>query len=186
LPGTQIAIRDPDRPGVELERGRLGEICVQGPQVMAGYWNQPEATRAAFVDGLLRTGDLGYLGASGDLVIVDRAADVIHRAGVRVLPRLIEDALHAEPAVAEAIAVGIPDPDAGEVPIACVTIRPGHEATASSLMAAIATRLWEPELPVVIDIRQTLPKTVIGKLSRLAVREEFRRRTGRLASLTQS
>jgi long-chain acyl-CoA synthetase len=171
LADTEITIRDPERPSIVLPAGMIGEVCVRGPQVMRGYWSRPEATRAVFIDGYLRTGDLGSLDARGHLRVADRIADVIVRAGFRILPQRIEDALLAEAAVAEAVVVGVPDPGAGQVPVACVTLRAGHTTTSAALLAAIASRLSTAEMPVRVEIHEALPKTVIGKLSRQGVRD---------------
>lgn len=166
FPGTRIEIRDRDDPGRLMPRGENGEICARGPQVMAGYWHQPEETEVAFVDGALRTGDVGHLDADGYLFIVDRIKDLILCGGYNVYPRVIEEALHEHPAVAEAVAIGVPDPYRGQSPKAFVTLHPGTHATADELRDFLRDKLSKIELPREVEIRDTLPKTLIGKLSK--------------------
>ncbi|MFT0860425.1 long-chain-fatty-acid--CoA ligase [Ancylobacter sp. G4_0304] len=166
LPGTIIEIRDPDNPGVLLGPGERGEVCVRGPQVMLGYWGRPEDTRAVMIDGALRTGDIGYVDEDGFLFLVDRIKDLIICSGYNVYPRVIEEALHAHEAVAEVIAIGVPDPYRGESPKAFVTLKPGFATTPEELLAFVAERISKIEIPRAIEIREKLPKTLIGKLSR--------------------
>ena len=109
-----------------LPANERGEICVRGPQVMRGYLNREAETRDVFVDGALRTGDVGYLDADGYLYITDRIKDLIICSGYNVYPRVIEDALYEHPAVAEAIVIGIPDSYRGQAPLAFVTLRAGE------------------------------------------------------------
>ena len=109
--------------------GERGEVCVRGAQVMAGYWNRPGETAAAFIDGALRTGDVGYLDEDGYLFLVDRIKDVILCGGYNVYPRMLEEALYQHPAVLEATVIGIPDPYRGEAPKAFVVLRAGHEVS---------------------------------------------------------
>ena len=127
LPGTIVQIRDPEQQ--LLPAGEKGEICVAGPQVMLGYYNRPEETRDVFVNGALRTGDIGTLDADGFLFIVDRIKDLIICGGYNVYPRVIEEAAYRHPAVREAVAVGVPDAYRGEAPKLFVTLCPGATAT---------------------------------------------------------
>ena len=166
LRGTTIEIRDPDHPLQRLRAGERGEICVRGPQVMAGYWNRPADTAAVFVDGALRTGDIGYLDEDGYLFLVDRIKDVILCGGYNVYPRVLEDALYEHPAVLEATVIGIPDAYRGQAPKAFVVLRPGHEVTGGDLRDFLAGYVSKLELPKSVEIRQSLPKTMIGKLSK--------------------
>jgi long-chain acyl-CoA synthetase len=173
LKDTIVEIRSLDDPALIMRQGELGEICLRGPQIMAGYWRNPQETKAVFIDGALRTGDVGYIDEDGDLFLVDRIKDIIISNGFNVYPRNIEDALLRHPAVAEAVAIGIPDPVRGQVPKAFVTLLPGAIVTGSELLAFLKTELSRFEIPRLIEIRQTLPKTNIGKVSRKElVREE--------------
>ena len=166
FPGTTIEIRDVDDPHKLLPTGERGEICARGPQVMKGYWNRPDATEAVFVDGALRTGDVGYLDEDGYLFIVDRIKDLILCGGYNVYPRNIEEALYEHPAVAEAVVIGVPDPYRGQSPKAFVTLFPGAQATPEELRSFLVDKLSKIEMPREVEIRTELPKTLIGKLSK--------------------
>ncbi len=173
LERTAVEIRGLDDPAIVLPAGERGEVCVRGPQVMQGYLGRPDDTRDAFVDGALRTGDAGYLDANGTLYITDRIKDLILCGGYNVYPRTIEDALYEHPAVAEAIVIGIPDPYRGQTPLAFVTLRPGHPAQPDELREFLRGHLSPIELPGRVEIRDALPKTMIGKLSRKELVAEF-------------
>ncbi|HEY6870676.1 MAG TPA: long-chain fatty acid--CoA ligase, partial [Novosphingobium sp.] len=175
-PGTVIEIRDPDNPHVILPRGARGEVCVRGPQVMKGYWQRPEDTAAVFVDGALRTGDIGYFDEDGYLFLVDRIKDVIICGGYNVYPRAIEDAAYQHPAVKEAIAIAIPDPYRGQSPKLFVAPREGMSVTAEELDAFLAERISKIEMPHEYEIRPSLPRTLVGKLSKKELVEEDRRK----------
>ncbi len=166
FPGTILEIRDPEDPTRIMPPGERGEVCVRGPQVMAGYWNQPAETAATFVDGALRTGDVGYFDADGYLYLVDRIKDVILCAGYNVYPRAIEEAAYRHPAIEEAIAIGIPDAYRGQSPKLFVKLRDGAQITPDALRAFMAETLSKIELPKMIEIRDKLPRTMIGKLSK--------------------
>ncbi len=165
LAGTSIEIRDPAS-GAPLPTGERGEVCVRGPQVMAGYWNRPADTAAAFLDGALRTGDIGVLDADGYLFLVDRIKDVILCSGYNVYPRVLEDALYEHPAVLEATVIGVPDAYRGQVPKAFVVLRPDAEATPAALREHLAGYVSKIEMPREVVIRTELPKTIVGKLSK--------------------
>lgn len=166
LKGLTVEIRSLDDPTKILRTGERGEICLRGPNIMAGYWRNLEETKAVFIDGALRTGDVGYLDKDGDLFLVDRIKDIIICNGFKIYPRMIEEALLQHPAVAEAVAIGVADPVRGQVPKAFVTLLPGTAATPADLLDFLRTHLSRLELPRAIEIRETLPKTNIGKISR--------------------
>jgi long-chain acyl-CoA synthetase len=166
FPGTLLEIRDPDNPARILPQGERGEVCARGPQVMAGYWHKPDDTAATFIDGALRTGDVGYFDADGYLYLVDRIKDVILAGGYNIYPRVIEEAAYLHPAVEEAIAIGIPDPYRGQSPKLFVKLFAGASATPDELRAFLAGHLSRIELPRAIEIRDQLPRTMIGKLSK--------------------
>lgn len=155
-----------------LPPGERGEICVRGPQVMKGYLNREAETQDVFVDGALRTGDVGYLDADGYLFVTGRIKDLIICGGYNVYPRVIEDALYEHPAVAEAVAIGIPDAYRGQAPLAFVTLRAGEVRTGEELRDFLRDRISPIELPVRVEIRASLPKTTIGKLSRKELVED--------------
>lgn len=171
---TIVEIRDPATPHRLLGPLERGEVCVRGPQVMQGYWRRPAETAAIFVDGALRTGDIGYLDEDGYLSIVDRIKDVILCGGYNVYPRVIEEALYQHEAVAEAVVIGVPDSYRGQVPKAYVTLRSGKMATIEDLRQFLAGYVSKIEMPAEIEIRDSLPKTMIGKLSKKELIEEER------------
>ena len=162
---TVIEIRALDGRGL-APPGERGEVCVRGPQVMAGYWKRPAETAEVFVDGALRTGDIGYLDENGYLFLVDRIKDVILCGGYNVFPRVLEDALYEHPAVLEATVIGVPDSYRGQAPKAFVVLRPGASATPEQLKEHLKTCVSKIELPREIVLRESLPKTLIGKLSK--------------------
>jgi long-chain acyl-CoA synthetase len=172
-PGTTIEIRDPDG-GQLVSVGQRGEICARGPQIMAGYWNKPDATAQVFIDGALRTGDIGYLDEDGYLFIVDRIKDVILCGGYNVYPRTIEDALYEHPAVGEVVVIGVDDAYRGQAPKAFVTLVAGQSATPAELRDFLQDKVNKIELPREIEVRESLPKTLIGKLSKKELVEEER------------
>jgi len=178
LPGTIVSLRDLADPAKEVEPGEKGEICVKGPQVMKGYWRRPEETASQFVGDFLRTGDVATMDDEGFIFIVDRIKDLIISSGYNVYPRRIEDALYEHPAVEEATVVGIKDDYRGEAPKAFVKLRGGASVTAEDLKKHLETRISKIEMPAEIEIRDRLPKTMIGKLSKkeLKAEEEARRK----------
>jgi len=166
FPATIIEIRSLDDPHKLMPAGERGEVSARGPQVMKGYWNRPEDTDKVFIDGALRTGDIGYLDEDGYLFLVDRIKDVIICGGYNVYPRVIEEALYEFPAVLEAVVIGVKDEYRGQAPKAFVVLRPGHDTSTDAIAEFLKTRLSKIELPRAIEIRQSLPKTLIGKLSK--------------------
>ena len=178
FPETVLEIRDLDDPHRVLGRGERGEVCARGPQVMQGYWNRPDDNETVFVDGALRTGDVGYLDEDGYLFLVDRIKDLILCGGYNVYPRIIEDALYEHPAVAEAVVIGVPDAYRGQSPKAFVALHAGMHADEDELCAFLQERLSKIEMPSSIEIRDKLPKTLIGKLSKKALADEEAARRG--------
>jgi len=166
LPGTTVEVSSPHDPAEKLAVGEKGEICVRGPQVMAGYWGRESETAAAMTGGLLRTGDIGYLDSDGYVFLVDRIKDVILCGGYNVYPRVIEEALYQHPAVNEAVVIGVPDAYRGQAPKAFVVLRENHRATPTELKEFLAAYLSRIEMPKIIELRQELPKTMVGKLSK--------------------
>ena len=133
---------------------------------MSGYWHRPEDNAAVFVDGALRTGDVGYLDEDGYLFLVDRIKDVILAGGYNIYPRVIEDALYEHPAIQDAVVIGVDHPYRGQAPKAFVTFKSGQTVAVDALRAFLAERLNKLELPKEIEVRDTLPRTLIGKLSK--------------------
>lgn len=177
FPGTQLEIRDPDNLDRLCAPGEKGEVCARGPQVMLGYWNRPEDTAKTFTHGALRTGDIGYLDEDGYLFLVDRIKDVILCGGYNVYPRIIEEAIYEHPAVSEAAVIGIPNPYRGQEPKAFVALKASRSLAAEELLEFLRERLNKIEMPAMIEFRASLPKTLVGKLSKkeLVAEEEARR-----------
>ena len=173
LPGVEmdvVALEDPRR---VLTAGEVGEVRIRGPNVMRGYWRRPEETAAAFVDGWFLTGDVGRMEPDGRFVLVDRKKDMIISGGFNVYPRAIEEAIHEHPDVREAAVVGVPDAYRGQAAKAFVVLRPGAATlTLDALRAFLAERLGRHELPGALEIRESLPHTAVGKLSKRALMGE--------------
>jgi long-chain acyl-CoA synthetase len=168
LPSTDIAIRDED--GNDLPLGEVGEICIRGPQVMPGYWNRPEETKAAFhPDGFFRTGDMGFMDERGLTKIVDRKKDMILVSGFNVYPNEIEEVAAGHPGVLEAAAVGIPNEHSGEV-VKLFVVRRDPNLTEEEVKAYCAERLTNYKRPRVVEFRTELPKTNVGKILRRELR----------------
>jgi long-chain acyl-CoA synthetase len=182
LPATYISVRSLENPAVEMPMGEKGEICIAGPQVMLGYWNNPSETADSFTPGAagryFRTGDIGHMDEEGFTFISDRMKEMINSSGFKIYPRRIEEALYEHPAVEEAAVIGIPDAHKGEVPLAFVKLREGKAASAADLLAFLRPKLAKMELPETIEFRDKLPKTMIGKLSKKDLKAEYLAKVG--------
>lgn len=172
LPRTIIQIRDPDTPDKLMPLGEIGEICIDGPQVMAGYWGHAEETAKALSEGVLHTGDLGYMDEDGFIFLVDRKKDMILNGGYNVYPRVIEEALTQFADVVEAAVIGIPHHQQGAVPKAFVRLKPGASEDAEAIKSFLADKLSPMEMPREIEFRKELPRTLVGKLSKKELIEE--------------
>jgi len=168
LPVSDVEIRivDIDTGVDELPVGQVGEILVRCPQLMLGYYQHPTETANSIRDGWLFTGDLGYMDEDGYLFIVDRKKDVIKPGGFQVWPRDVEEVIASHPAVAEVGVAGIPDAYSGEAVKAWVVLRPGQELSAEELRQFCHTKLTGYKVPKHIEFRQSLPKSLIGKVLR--------------------
>ncbi len=163
-PVTQVKIMHPDELH-ELPAGEIGEIWIRGPQVFQGYWNNPEATAAALVDGWLRSGDLGYLDEEGSLFVVDRAKDMLLRGGENIYCIEVENALFSHPDVLDVAVVGMPDPVLGERVAAMVQLRAGSSADAETLRRHVREQIAAFKVPERIDIvAEPLPRNANGKI----------------------
>ncbi|KKB07511.1 long-chain-fatty-acid--CoA ligase [Devosia chinhatensis] len=172
LPGTDIRFVDVDT-GAVVGIGQDGELQVKGPQVMSGYFENPEASKDAFMDGWLRTGDVGHMDEDGYVFLVDRIKDLIICSGFNVYPRTIEEALMTHEAVEEVNVIGVPDEYRGEAPVAYIKLKAGQTATEDTLKAFLRDKLNKIEMPREIIFKDALPKTLIGKLSKKELREEY-------------
>lgn len=175
LPGTDLRFVDVDSGNV-VGIGENGELQVKGPQVMSGYYQNPEADKEAFMQGWLRTGDVGHMDADGYVFLVDRIKDLIICSGFNVYPRTIEEALITHDAVEEVNVIGVPDEYRGEAPVAYVKLKPGQSASESDLKTFLKDKLNKIEMPKDIIFKDALPKTLIGKLSKKELREEYAQR----------
>jgi long-chain acyl-CoA synthetase len=172
IPSTQIAIRD--EAGNDLPVGKVGELCVRGPQVMKGYWQHPEETAAVMTpDGFLRTGDIAEVGDDGFVRIIDRKKDLIVVSGFKVFPNEIEDIVSLHPGVLEVGAVGLSDAISGEV-VKIVVVRRDPNVTVEDLIAHCRKHLTGYKVPRYVEFRQELAKTNIGKVLRRSLRESER------------
>lgn len=166
LAGTHVRLVNPDT-GIDVKKGEKGEVCVKGPQVMKGYWDNPEATKASFYDDYLRTGDIATEDDEGYYFIVDRIKDLIITNGYNVYPRHVEEAIYDHESVEECIVGGLPDADRGEIVKAWVKLKDGKILSEPELREFLETKISPIEMPRTIEFRKNpLPKTMIGKLSR--------------------
>jgi len=175
MPCTEIEIRSLSNPELAMPFGEKGEVCIRGPQVMPGYWQNETATRETFIDGWLRTGDVGYQDDQGYTFLVDRLKDVILCSGYNVYPRAIEEALYLHDQIAEVTCIGVPDKYRGQAPKAFVRLKDGVTGiTPDDLRAFLDDKISRIEMPREIEIREELPKTMVGKLSKKELVEEER------------
>ncbi|HLJ21318.1 MAG TPA: long-chain fatty acid--CoA ligase [Stellaceae bacterium] len=177
-PGTVVEIVDLETGTRVLAPGEKGEICVRGPQVTKGYWKRPDATAAAFAGGRFHTGDIGVLDADGFLALVDRKKDMILAGGFNVFPRVIEEAIYEHPAVAEVTVIGVPDSYRGEAAKAFIVLKAGQRLSFDELKEFLRDKLGRHEMPAEMELRESLPKTPIGKLSKKELIEEERAKRG--------
>ncbi len=168
IPSTEIVIRDDD--GVDVALGEIGEICIRGPQVMAGYWNRPDETaKVMTADGFFKSGDIGFMNADGYVKIVDRKKDMILVSGFNVYPNEIEDVIAGHPGVLEVAAVGVPDEKSGEVPKVFI-VKKDPALTADDVRDWCKDKLTAYKRPKQVEFRTELPKTNVGKILRRELR----------------
>jgi long-chain acyl-CoA synthetase len=180
VPGVLLKFEKISFPGVDADPGQPGEMCIKGPNVMIGYWKNPEATAESMTaDGYFRSGDIARMDEDGFVFIVDRSKDMLLCGGFNVYPRVLEEAIQQHPAVAEVCVIGIPDPYRGQSPKAFVALQPGAKPlTLDELKDFLKDRLGKHEMVRELEIRAELPKTAIGKLSKKELIEEEARRRG--------
>ena len=172
LPDTDARIVDLQTGERTLSPKEIGEVVVKGPQVMAGYWNQPSETALVLRDGWLYTGDIGYMDEQGYFTIVDRKKDMINVGGFNVYPRDVEEALYEYPKVQEVVAVGLPDAYRGETVKVYIVLKEGQSATEQEIIDFCRERMAKYKVPTLVEFRKELPKTLVGKVLRRALREE--------------
>jgi long-chain acyl-CoA synthetase len=171
IPSTEISIRDDD--GNELGINQVGEICVRGPQVMAGYWNRPDETAKVMIGkDLLRTGDIGRIDETGLVFIEDRKKDMILVSGFNVYPNEVESVAVTHPGVLEAAAIAQADEKSGEV-VALFIVKKDPSLTEKDVIEHCRKALTGYKVPKHVYFRQDLPKTNVGKILRRALRDEL-------------
>ncbi|HEF4759589.1 TPA: long-chain fatty acid--CoA ligase [Pseudomonas putida] len=180
MPGLAMKFVDINDPSSPVPLGASGELVVAGPNLLKGYWRNEQATLDSFTaDGFFRTGDIGYMDEDGYIYIVDRTKDMLLCGGFNVYPRVIEEAIYAHPGVEEVIVIGIDDAYRGQAPMAFVKLRPGQGSLSlDQLREFLRDRLGKHEMIHALEIRDELPKTAVGKLSKLMLRDEVRDRSG--------
>jgi long-chain acyl-CoA synthetase len=170
IPNTEIAAFD--EAGNKLGAGEPGELCARGPQVMKGYWNREDETRKVFMDDWFKTGDIGIMEPDGFFRIVDRKKDMINVSGFNVYPNEIEDVIAMHPKVLEVAAIGVPDPKTTETVKVCV-VKKDNSLTEAELIDYCRQNLTNYKLPRIVEFRDELPKSNVGKIIRRVLREEL-------------
>jgi long-chain acyl-CoA synthetase len=169
VPGTEVVILGDD--GIEVPFGTPGEICIRGPQVMAGYWNKPEETKNVMTaDGFFRSGDIGIMNADGLTKIVDRKKDMVLVSGFNVYPNEVEEVLSLIPGVLECAVIGVPDEDSGEA-VKAFIVKQDPDLSEETILAYCKENLTNYKRPKHIVFRNDLPKTNVGKILRRELRD---------------
>ena len=176
FPDTETRLVDIETGEHEVGVGEPGELLVRGPQLMDGYYNKPEETKETLRNGWLHTGDIATIDADGYVAIVDRKKEMIIVSGFNVYPREVEEVLAKHPAVLEGAAIGVPHPIKGEEVKAFVVLKPGQTASADDLIAFCREQLAPFKVPKAIEFRDSLPKTLIGKVLRRQLAEEDKKK----------
>jgi long-chain acyl-CoA synthetase len=170
---TEVKIVDLETGSKTLPPGEIGEVCIQGPQVMQGYWKKPEETRHVLRDGWVYTGDIGREDEDGYFYIVDRKKDMLIYKGYNVYPRDLEELMAKHPAVQQCAVVGKTDPEAGEVPVAFVVLKAGTQATAEELLEYCAKNVSAYKKIRQVIFKNQLPVSGAGKVLKTELRKEF-------------
>ncbi|NTU93618.1 MAG: long-chain fatty acid--CoA ligase [Chlorobiaceae bacterium] len=176
-PDVEIRIVDSAESGIELASGQVGEILMRAPQLMEGYWNNPRETAGMLKEGWLHTGDLGYLDEDGFLFIIDRKKDLIKPSGFQVWPREVEEVIARHPSVQEVGVAGVPDERQGEAVKAWVVLKSGCELCLDELKVHCQKELASYKVPRHVEIRDSLPKSMIGKVLRRVLVDEERQKS---------
>ncbi len=171
LPGTEIKVVDPQTGAEITNPHEVGELLVKGPQVMQGYWNQPEETAQTLQNGWLHTGDLVRVDEDGYVYIADRLKDMIISGGDKIYPREVEDLLYTHPAVKEAAVIGVPHPLRGEVAKAFVVLKPESAVTEREVKQFCAEHLTKYKVPHQVQFVEALPRNSVGKILKQKLRE---------------
>ena len=172
FPDNDVRLVDVDEGKEDVKPGEPGEIIMKGPLIMQGYWNNPEETSNQLRDGWLHTGDIAQVDEDGYIFIVDRKKDMIIAGGFNIYPREIDEVLFQHPKVMEAVSVGIPDEYRGETVKAFVVMNPGETATEKEIIDFCRDKLAAYKVPKIVEFRESLPKSAVGKILRKILREE--------------
>ena len=178
IPGTDVKIMDIETGKEEMPAGEPGELILKGPQVMRGYWQMPEETASTLRDGWLYTGDIARMDDDGYLYIVDRKKEVINASGFKVYPREVEEVLYEHPEVVEGVAVGVPDEYRGETVKVFVVKKEGSSLKEEDLIAHCKDNLAPYKVPQLVEFREELPKSAVGKLLKRVLADEERKKAG--------
>ncbi|MEG9195414.1 MAG: long-chain fatty acid--CoA ligase [Candidatus Methanoglobus sp.] len=178
-PDTLAVVVDDD--GNILPPGQVGELAVYGPQVMKGYWKKEDETKRTLINGWLLTGDMAKMDEDGYFYIVDRKKDLIIAGGYNIYPREVEEVLYEHPAVSEAAVIGVPDPYRGETVKAFIQLKPEYKGkvTEQDIINFCRDKLAPYKVPKLVEFRDELPKTLVGKILRRALREEELKKRGK-------
>ena len=180
IPSTDARIVDLETGTEEKQVGQPGELVIKGPQVMKGYWNMDDETAKTIKDGWLFTGDIAHMDEDGYVFIVDRKKDMIIAAGYNIYPRDIDEVLYEHPKIADALTIGVPDEYRGETVKVFVVVKPGETLTEKEIIAHCKERLAAYKVPRLVEFREQLPKTMVGKVLRKELRaEELRKLKGK-------
>ncbi|TKD71285.1 long-chain-fatty-acid--CoA ligase [Pseudalkalibacillus hwajinpoensis] len=174
FPSTEYKIVDLGEGKTEVPFGESGEIVIKGPQVMKGYWNMPEETANTLRDGWLFTGDIAKMDEDGYVYIIDRKKDLIIASGYNIYPRDIEEVLYEHKSIMEAVVVGVPDPYRGETVKAVIVKKPGATLSEEEVISYCKDQMAPYKVPKMVEFRNELPKTSVGKILRRSIREEAR------------
>jgi len=172
FPDNDVRLVDVESGAEDVKPGDPGEIIMKGPLIMQGYWNNPSETAGQLRDGWLHTGDIAQADEDGYLFIVDRKKDMIIAGGFNIYPREVDEVLYQCPKVCEAVSLGIPDEYRGETVKAFVVLKPGETATEKEIIDFCKQKLTKYKVPTVVEFRDSLPKSAIGKILRKTLRQE--------------
>jgi long-chain acyl-CoA synthetase len=172
LPSTDCRITDIETGTEEQQVGQTGELVIKGPQVMKGYWNMDDETAKTIKDGWLYTGDIAHMDEDGYVFIVDRKKDMIIAGGFNIYPRDIDEVLYEHPKISDAVTIGVPDEYRGETVKVFVVVKPGETLTEEEVIAHCKEKLAAYKVPRLVEFREELPKTMVGKVLRKELRAE--------------
>lgn len=172
FPDTDCVIMDLETGTRPLPAGGIGELCIRGPQVMSGYWNRPEETKATLRDGWLHTGDIAKMDDDGYFYIIDRKKDMIIAGGYNIYPRDIEEVLYEHPKVKEVVVAGVPDQYRGETAKAYIVLHDDIEGTEQEFILFCRSKMAAFKVPRLVEFRKELPRSIVGKVLRRQLVDE--------------